>query len=118
MDQPKGPQQQVEIRVDESKMATTYANTIRTSTTVDELVLDFGLNLTAQTGPNEPVRMIFSVGSRVVMNWTGAKRLLASLQQAVGAYEREFGAIDLNARLPQGRSGGNPPGGGEPPRRL
>jgi len=112
MDQPKGPQQQqVEIRVDESKMSTTYANTIRTSTTVDELVLDFGLNLTAPAGQNEPVRMVFSVGSRVVMNWTGAKRLLASLQQAVGAYEREFGAIDINSRLPHGRSAGG--GGGE-----
>jgi hypothetical protein len=106
MDQNKGErQQQVEIRVDESKMVTTYANTIRTSTTADELVLDFGLNLTGQSGPNEPVRMIFSVGSRVVMNWAGAKRLMASLQQAVGGYEQTYGAIDLNAKLP---SGGRP----------
>ena len=45
--QPQG-QQQVQLRIDESKMNTTYANTIRTSTTNDELVMDFGLNLPMQ----------------------------------------------------------------------
>jgi len=99
MDQ-KNERQQVEIRVDESKMVTSYANTIRTSTTPDELVLDFGLNLAGQAGPNEPVKMLFSVGSRVVMNWTGAKRLMASLQQAVQQYEQAYGTIDINAKQP------------------
>jgi hypothetical protein len=108
--------QQVEIRVDETKMATTYANTIRTSTTPDELILDFGLNITGQSAPTEPVRMVFSVGSRVVMNWAGAKRLLASLQQAVGAYEQTFGTIDLNSKVPSSRPGG--PGPGDPIRRA
>lgn len=102
MDQ-KNDRQQVEIRVDETKMVTTYANTIRTSTTPDELVLDFGLNLAGQAGPNEPVKMLFSVGSRVVMNWTGAKRLMASLQQAVGQYEQAYGTIDINAKQPAPR---------------
>jgi hypothetical protein len=102
MDQ-KNERQQVEIRVDETKMVTTYANTIRTSTTPDELVLDFGLNLAGQAGPNEPVKMLFSVGSRVVMNWTGAKRLMASLQQAVQQYEQAYGTIDINAKQPAAR---------------
>ncbi len=33
------------------------------------------------------------------MNWQGAKRLMMSLQQAVGAYEQNFGVIEL---APQG----------------
>lgn len=90
------PQQQIQIRVDESKMNVCYANTIRTTTTGDEIILDFGLNMPVQSGPNEPVGMHFGVGSRVVMNWTAAKRLMMSLQQAVGAYEQNFGIIELN----------------------
>ncbi len=87
-------QQQVQIRLDESKMQTTYANTIRTTTTPDEIVLDFGLNLPAQ-GQDQSPAMVFAVGSRIVMNWTAAKRLAISLQQAVGAYEARFGPIEV-----------------------
>ncbi len=88
-------QQQVSIRLDESKMQTTYANTIRTSTTADELVLDFGLNLPVQSGPDQGVQMVFSVGSRVVLNWSGAKRLAMSLNQAVQQYEQHYGPIQI-----------------------
>ena len=70
-------QQQVQLRIDESKMHTTYANTIRTSSTMDEVILDLGLNIPMQM-PNQPPSMTFSVGSRVVMNWAGAKRLAMS----------------------------------------
>ena|SRR5215210_4314124 len=98
--QPQQQQQQIQIRMDETKMVTTYANTIRTSTTMDEIVLDFGLNMPMQAAPNEPMSMIFSVGSRVVMNWAGAKRLLMSLGQAVQAYEQQMGPIEIN---PQNR---------------
>jgi hypothetical protein len=92
--------QQVQIRVDESKMSTSYANTIRTSTTGDEIVLDFGVNLPQRASEHDPVIMQFSVGSRVIMNWVGAKRLAASLQQAIAGYEQRFGEIDVNPRQP------------------
>jgi hypothetical protein len=96
-------QQQVQIRVDESKMVVTYANTIRTTTTADEIIMDFGLNLPVQQGQGEAMAMHFGVGSRVVMNWQGAKRLMMSLQQAVGAYEQNFGVIELAPQKPQSR---------------
>ena len=101
MSQAPNPQhgQQVQLRIDESKMSTTYANTIRTSTTQDEIILDFGINLPQQQ-TKEGVAMVFSVGSRVVMNWVGAKRLAASLAQAVGGYEQRFGEIDMNPKQP------------------
>jgi hypothetical protein len=86
--------QQVQIRVDESHMHTCYSNTIRTTTTADEVVLDFGLNLPAQ-GPQGQQAMIFSVGSRVVLNWSGSKRLITSLAQVVKAYEDQFGPIQI-----------------------
>jgi hypothetical protein len=88
-------QQQVELRIDESKMHTAYANTIRTSTTGDEVVLDFGVNLPTPTQDNRPA-LLFSVGSRVVMNWRGAKRLAISLGQVIRQFEEANGEIQLN----------------------
>lgn len=87
-------QRQIQLRIDESKMGTTYANTIRTSTTPDEVVLDFGMNLPVPTPDNQPT-LVFNVGSRVVMNWPAAKRLAISLGQAVRAFEEQNGEIKL-----------------------
>lgn len=88
------PQQQVQLRIDESKMTTTYANIIRTSTTGDEVVLDFGMNLPMQ-GQDGQMMMNFAVGSRVVMNWMAAKRLAINLGQVIRQYEQRNGEIQL-----------------------
>ena len=100
------PQQQVQLRIDESKMQTSYSNTIRTSTTHDEIVLDFGMNIPMQM-PDQPPMVIFNVGSRVIMNWAGAKRLAISLGQVIRQYEERNGEIQIqpNAR-PQGDGDG------------
>ena len=87
-------QQQVQLRIDESKMHTTYSNTIRTSTTNDEIVLDFGMNIPMQM-PDQPPMVIFNVGSRVIMNWAGAKRLAINLGQVIRQYEERNGEIQL-----------------------
>ncbi len=91
-------QRQVQLRIDESRMNTTYANTIRTSTTPDEVVMDYGFNLPSQMpGPDGKPQhvMVFAVGSRVIMNWAGAKRLAQNLASAVHAYEDANGEIAL-----------------------
>jgi len=94
--------QQVQLRIDETKMTTTYANTIRTSTTGDEIVLDFGINLPMQGEGNQTVLM-FSVGGRVIMNWVSAKRLAISLGQVIRQYEERNGEIQLpQAQTPDG----------------
>ncbi|MFI4916525.1 MAG: DUF3467 domain-containing protein [Phycisphaerales bacterium JB060] len=93
-------QQQVQLRIDESKMQTTYANTIRSSTTQDEVVLDFGMNLPMQGNDGKPV-LNFSVGSRIVTNWAGAKRLAISMGQMVRQYEERNGEIQINRGQPQ-----------------
>lgn len=99
-------QQQVQLRIEESRMHTSYANTIRTSTTPEEVVLDFGINMPVPTPDNRPM-LVFDVSSRVVMNWRGAKRLAATLVQAVQQYEAVNGTIDINPQQQQ-------PGGGRP----
>ena len=102
MDEQQPQQQQVQLRIDESKMTSTYANTIRTSNTQDELIMDFGMNIPMQV-PNQAPMVVFNVGSRVIMNWAGAKRLALSIGSAVRQYEERFGEIDIN-----------PPQGGQP----
>lgn len=104
-DQPEQQQsRQIQLRIDESKMTTTYANTIRTSTTLDEVVLDFGLNMPMQSAPNQQPMMVFAVGSRVVLNWASAKRLASTVNQAVAAYEERHGTIEITppGQPPQG----------------
>jgi len=98
---------QIALRIDESKMVTTYSNTIRTSTTSDEVVLDFGMNLPMQGDNNQPM-LHFSVGSRVIMNWQGAKRLAMSMAQVVRAFEERNGEIPLNPPSRPAPSGGTP----------
>ncbi|MEM1166632.1 MAG: DUF3467 domain-containing protein [Planctomycetota bacterium] len=98
-DQPQAQQQQMQVRIDQSKMETGYANTVRTSTTADEIVLDFGLNIPQQTREGQPV-MNFEVGNRIVLNWSTAKRLLGTLHQAVSAYEAHFGEIPTGPKQP------------------
>ncbi len=93
----ENPEQRVQLRIDESRMQTTYANTIRTSITQDEVVLDFGVNLPTPTQDQEQAGFVFAVNSRVVMNWKGAKRLAMSLGNVIRQYEERHGEIDLQA---------------------
>ncbi len=90
------PGQQVQLRFDDTKMTTTYANTIRSMTTGDEIVLDFGMNLPMQ-GPNNQPMVVVHLGSRVIMNWTAAKRLAMQIGGAVRQYEERNGEIQLDA---------------------
>ncbi|MGD9790961.1 MAG: DUF3467 domain-containing protein [Phycisphaerales bacterium] len=105
---PANESRQIQLRIDESKMNSTYANTIRTSTTNDEVVLDFGMNLPVPGADNNPV-LVFAVGSRVIMNWAAAKRLAISLGQVVRQFEERNGTIELNQPGAAGKSGGDKP---------
>jgi len=98
-------QRQIQLRIDESKMATTYANTIRTSTLQDEVLLDFGINLPGQVAEGQTPMMIFSVGSRIVLNWAAAKRLAISLGQVIRQYEERNGEIQIQQATPPAESG-------------
>ena len=97
-------ERQIQLRIDESRMNTTYANTIRTSTMPDEMVMDFGINMPMPTQDGQGM-LVFAVGSRVIMNWSAAKRLAISLGQAVRQYEETNGEIKLQQ---PGQGGGGP----------
>lgn len=82
------------VRVDESRVQSTYANTIRTSPTTEEVVLDFGMTL-PRPAPNGQTAPVFAIDTRVVLNWGNAKRLAIGLAQVVAAYEQRNGEIAL-----------------------
>lgn len=92
----------LEVRVDESKMSgSNYANTVRTTTLADAVVLDFGINMPPTTQQDGNVA-IFQAGARVVMPWSTAKRMASSLAQAVENYEKQFGEVRPPQPIQQG----------------
>ncbi|MCC7204369.1 MAG: DUF3467 domain-containing protein [Phycisphaeraceae bacterium] len=103
--------QQVRLHIDDREMSTIYANAFRTSTTAEEIILDFGMNLVvpsqaqqgapaggASGGAAEPAGdILFKLNNRVVMNYYTAKRLALLLGQVVTRHEERFGELKLNA---------------------
>lgn len=101
-------QRQPQLRIDPSRMTTTYANTVVTSYTPEEVFLDFGIHQPAQGPQGEPVINI-AIGGRVVMSWVGAKRAAISLYNLIRQYEQTNGEINVG---PKGAQGGTPAAGG------
>ena len=89
-------QTQVQLRIDESKMESSYANAFRTNGTAEEVILDFGLNLVGPSGTQNQPQILFQVQQRVVMNYYSAKRLALTLGQLIRRHEQEFGDMELD----------------------
>jgi hypothetical protein len=95
---PKQPQ------IDNQSLKTTYANFVRAHVTPEELIVDFGLNVSREPNPKEPVKMT----ARVVMNYYTAKRLSLALQRVIQEHEKAFGELELDfrKRARPGKGGG------------
>jgi hypothetical protein len=92
-------QQQVQLRIDEAGMGTTYANAFRTNGTAEEVILDFGLNLIGPpTQPQGTPQILFKVTQRVVMNYYSAKRLAITLSQLIRRHEEQFGELEMDVQ--------------------
>ena len=80
------------VRWDDSKMTSTYANVCNVSSTREEVTLLFGTNQTWHTGQQE-----FSVvlTDRIILNPFAAKRLSLLLNNVVREYESRFGELQL-----------------------
>jgi len=95
-------QQQIRLRIDQSKMTTCYANAFRSGTTAEEIMLDFGLNqvIQARQGDQDPGQpageILFQINDRIVLNYYTAKRLAITLGQLIRRYEDQFGELQLN----------------------
>jgi hypothetical protein len=89
-------QRQIQLRVDEREMRTSYANAFRTNGTAEEVMLDFGLNLLYPTQQQDQPQIIFRVNERIVLNYYSAKRLAITLSQVIRRYEQQFGELELD----------------------
>jgi len=91
----------VRLRVNQSDMESTYANSFRPVASTEELMLDFGINqtypITDDKKGGAQAEIVFNVSSRVIINYYTAKRLAIALGQVVNNYEKDFGEIKLNA---------------------
>jgi Protein of unknown function (DUF3467) len=83
-----------QIRLDESKAVTSYANFCRVTGSPEELIVDFGLNTQPVGGTEQPVQ----VNQRVVLNFFTAKRLLHALHVAIQRHEEVFGHLETDVQ--------------------
>lgn len=97
-------QQQVQVQVDDSKVAATYANFFRVSGLPEELILDFGVGTQPFGATTQPI----CVTQRVIVNYYTAKRMAHALHLAVQRHEATFGVLetDVQKRVKPGALGG------------
>lgn len=104
------PGGQIQVRVDDSKQQLCYANAFRVNITNEEVILDLGLNEmlqpnAGQAGGPQTQQAVFHVGSRVVLSYPSAKRLMMRLAQVVQAHEQRFGEVSITGPRTGGESG-------------
>ena len=88
------PEQQQQIKIDDSRVQGCYANFCRVTGTPEELILDFGLNAQPFGVPTEPV----DVKQRIVVNYFTAKRMLQALHMSVQRHEQAFGVLETDVQ--------------------
>ena len=91
------PQGQINIELDETTAEGIYSNLVLVSHSPSEFVIDF-----ARLLPGPPKGKVYS---RIIMTPMHAKSLIATLQENLGRYERNFGTI-----VPPTGPGAQPPG--------
>lgn len=88
--------QQVRVRLDDRQLTSAYANAYRTNLTMEEVVIDFGLNLTSPSREEgAPPEVTLRFNDRIVMNYRTAKRLARTLGQVIAQHEQRFGEIQM-----------------------
>lgn len=79
-------------KIDETNLASSYANFCRVTGTPEELIVDFGLNAQSIGTYEEAVELT----QRVVLNYFTAKRLMQALGASVARHESVFGELETN----------------------
>lgn len=101
-DQPdtNGTDQRVRVRLDESRLEEHYINTYRTSTSLEEVMLDVGTNgsrIGAGENGSPQQEVLVRFEQRLIMNYYTAKRLAIGLGRVVREYEARMGTLELDA---------------------
>lgn len=98
--------QNVQVMLDERDLRTTYSNAYRIHTSAEEVVVDLGFNM-PNPNPNPAqggqAQLLFKVTDRVIMSYSNAKRLTASMTQLIKRFEQQFGEIPMQQGQQQKR---------------
>jgi len=82
-----------ELRWDDSKMATGFANVVNIQSTREQVDLLFGISQSAQTVSDGVLSI--AVSNRIILSPFAAKRLSAALDSVLREYESRYGAIQI-----------------------
>ena len=82
--------QQTQIRWDDSKMTSSYANVCNVMSTQEEVVLMFGVNQAWQSGQKE---VTVQLTDRIILSPHAAKRLSMLLANIMKQHEARFGQL-------------------------
>jgi len=89
------PANETKIHIDDSRVAASYANFCRVSSTPEEVILDLGLNPQPFGAAADTT---ISVSQRIVLNHYTVKRLVAALNAALNQHEQVFGVLETDVR--------------------
>lgn len=78
------------VRVDDSRVKSSYSNVCNATSTRDEVVLNFGLNESWDRGHQE---LHIQLHHRVIMSPHAAKRLHEMLGSLIDEHEKRYGPI-------------------------
>lgn len=91
---PAGPVEPIPLRLDATRIRSTYTNFVRVTGTAEEVILDMGLNKQQPHGGPESM----AVTDRIVLSFHTAKRLLNALRMSVLRHEANFGPLETDVR--------------------
>jgi hypothetical protein len=89
----EGSSRQAQLRWDDRKMATNFANVVNIQSTREQVDLFFGTNQTWNIA-NEKTLSI-ELNNRLILSPFAAKRLSVALAGVMREYEARYGALDV-----------------------
>ena len=92
----QGQQQTIRVRMDQRDVKTSYANAFNTHGLINEVILDFGLNMPVPPQPDQQPEIMLQITDRIILNYYSAKRLALTLGQLVRRHEERFGELELD----------------------
>jgi len=88
-----GQKQGATLRIMDAQAETAYSNFCIVTSTPEEALLNFGINLMM---PNKENEVRVQVSNRIVMSYASAKRLAITLSNLIQRYEAANGVIEIN----------------------
>ena len=90
-EEPRAPQ----VRWDDSKMQSSYANVVNATSSREEVTIFFGTNQTWNPSDKE---VTVQLTDRIILNPFAAKRLMLLLRNVLGDYEKRYGTLDIGGQ--------------------